>query len=192
MKRALAAICIAFAATTTSALADDVTDQIDEALKAYQKNDYATAAAALDAANSLLRQKRADHWRALLPEPLAGWKADDAQSTSVSPQVLGGGTSVSRTYHRNGDSIEISLVTDSPLMQGLGSLMSNPLFTNSDTKTLVIDGRKVTFTKTDNSYQMMVANRVLVTVKGSSSVGDDALRAYLAAVDLGAIEKNAQ
>ncbi len=40
--------------------ADDVTDQINEALKAYQNHDTQTAIAALDAAANLLRQARAD------------------------------------------------------------------------------------------------------------------------------------
>ena len=42
------------------ARADDVTDQIDQALKAYQNHDTTTAIAALDAAGNLLRQARAD------------------------------------------------------------------------------------------------------------------------------------
>ena len=47
-------------ATVSAAHADDVTDQINEALQAYQNHDTQTAITALDAASNLLRQSRAD------------------------------------------------------------------------------------------------------------------------------------
>ena len=47
-------------ATASGARADDVTDQINEALKAYQNHDTQTAVAALDGAANLLRQARAE------------------------------------------------------------------------------------------------------------------------------------
>jgi hypothetical protein len=195
MRPAFALICCALALALAGALparADDATDQMQEALKAYDKGDYATALAALDAAEALVRQKRAERWQSLLPEPLSGWQADEPQSTTVSPAVLGGGTTISRSYHRGGDSVEISIVLDSPIMQGLSSLVSNPFFTNSDVKVLVIDGRKATFTKSENSYQVTIANKVLVVVKGGPTVGEDTLKAYLGAIKFSELEKNAQ
>ena len=53
------------------ARADDVTDQINEALKAYRSHDTQTAIAALDAAANLLRQSRADGLKKLLPDRAA-------------------------------------------------------------------------------------------------------------------------
>jgi hypothetical protein len=179
-------------AVTPLARADDATDQMQEARKAYDKGDYATALTALDAAAALVRQKRAERWQSLLPDPLPGWEAEEPQSTTVSPVVLGGGTTVSRSYHHGTDSVEISIVLDSPIMQSLGSLMSNPFFTNSDVKVLVIDGRKALYTKTDNSYQVMIANKVLVIVKGGPTVGEDTLRSYLNSIKFSELEKNAQ
>ena len=177
---------------TAAALADDVTDQLNEALKAYEKKDLATAATALELAQSLIRQMSADVWKTVLPEPLAGWEADDAESTSVGAAMLGGGTSVSRKYRKGDDNVEITLVTDSPLMQGMGALLSGGMMTGSDMKLSVIDGRKTTYTKSDNSYQTMVANKTLVKVAGSKAVDDGTLRAYLAAIKFQQIEKAAQ
>jgi hypothetical protein len=57
---------------------------------------------------------------------------------------------------------------------------------------LVINGRKATFTKSENSYQVTIANKVLVVVKGGPTVGDDALKAYLGAINFSELEKNAQ
>ena len=66
-------------ACAAGAQADDVTDQIDEALKAYRSHDPQTAIAALDAAANLLRQSRADGLKKLLPAAPPGWTADEAE-----------------------------------------------------------------------------------------------------------------
>ena len=184
-------MCLAFGLTSV-ALADDVTDQIDEALKAYQKKDLGTASTALDLAQSLIRQLSADVWKTMLPEPLAGWKADAAETTSAGAAMFGGGTAISRHYRRGEDTVEITLITDSPMMQGIGALFSSGMMTSSDMKLQVIDGRKVTYTKSENSYQTMVAKKILVKVEGSKNVDERALRDYLAATRLQQIESHAQ
>jgi hypothetical protein len=168
------------------ARADDISDQINEALKAYEKHDLATTAAALDAASNLLRQAKAESWKAMLPEPLAGWTAADAESTTVANAMFGGGTGVSRTYKKADQSIEITYIADSPMMQGLGSLMSSGLVTGNDMKLLIIDGRKVTYSKSDNSYTTMVG-KVLVSIKGQG-VDDASLRSYLKAIKFADLE----
>src|ERR1700676_2708289 len=57
--------------------ADDVTNQINEALTAYGRKDLPTAIAGLEAALNLMRQSRADTYGALLPAAIPGWTADD-------------------------------------------------------------------------------------------------------------------
>ncbi|HKW55628.1 MAG TPA: hypothetical protein VJO12_18205 [Stellaceae bacterium] len=172
-------------------LADDVTDQLDEARKAYDAKDLATAAAALGAAQDLIRQQSADAWKTMLPEPLPGWTADEATSATAGAALLGGGTNVTRVYRNGGDSVTVELLTDSPVMQGLGRLMSSGLVTGSDNKLLIIGGRKVTYTKSGNSFSTMAADKVLVQVKGSSGVDEKTLKDYLAALHWKDIEKTA-
>ena len=188
---AVPAAFLAIALATGAARADDVSDQINEALKAYEKHDLSTAAAALDAASNLIRQQKGDAWKAMLPEPLPGWTAEEATSTSAAAALLGGGTNVSRAYHKAGDSVTVDLITDSPVMQGLGRLMSSGLVTGPDNKLLIIAGRKVTYTKSDNSYSTMAADKVLVQVKGSNGVDEKTLKDYLAALHWKEIEKTA-
>ena len=74
------------------ARADDVTDQIHEALTAYGRKDLPTAMAGLEAAINLMRQSRADAYGALLPAAPAGWTADDVETISVGIAMAGGGT----------------------------------------------------------------------------------------------------
>jgi hypothetical protein len=66
-------------------------------------------------------------------------------------------------------------------------LMSSGMMTGSDMKLLIIDGRKVTYKKTDNSLTTM-AGKVLVAIKGQS-VDEPTLRAYFKAVNLADLEK---
>jgi hypothetical protein len=175
--------------TIPAAIADDVTEQLNDALKAYENKDLTAASAALDSAGTLIRQMVAEAWKAVLPEPLGGWDAGEAESTSVGTAMLGGGTSVSRKYHRNNESVEITLMTGSPILQGLGALLGGGMVTSSDMKLSIVDGRKMTYTKSENSYQTLVGGKALVKIEGSKGVDDVTLRAYVAAIKFPQIEK---
>src|ERR1700733_13421889 len=85
------------------AWADDVTDQINEALGAYGRKDLPTAIAGLEAALNLMRQSRADTYGALLPAAIPGWTADDVETVSAGVAMVGGGTGASRKYHKGDD-----------------------------------------------------------------------------------------
>src|SRR5690348_17909781 len=104
-------------ASPSVALADDVTDQINEALKAYQNHDTQGAIAALDAAENLVREARADALKNLLPPVPAGWSADNAESTAVGVAMMGGGTTASRVYHLEAQQVEVQIMGDSPMLQ---------------------------------------------------------------------------
>ena len=126
MNLRISTLVLLFVATMTiAARADDITDQINEALSAYGRKDLPTAMAGLEAALSLLRQNRADAYGALLPAPPAGWTADDVQTVSLGIAVAGGGTGASRTYHKGDDTITVSILADSPLLQAMSSLASS-------------------------------------------------------------------
>ncbi len=181
----LAAVFLA--SSVNAAAADEIADQISQASKAYQSHDLSATASALDAASRLLREAVAEDWKAALPAPLAGWTADNAESVTVATSMLGGGVQVSRTYHKGDVSVEVSLIADSPVMQAVGGLLSGGLFGGDDAKLVVIDGRKTTYTKSDNSYTTVVG-KSLITVKGES-VDDATLRSYLKAVNFAEIEK---
>ncbi len=170
-----------------AAHADDVTDQIQQAQKAYDKRDFIAAAAALDVASNLLRQASAEVWKVMLPNALPGWKADDAEATVVGGAILGGGTHVARTYRKGDKSVEVSLTADSPMLQGVGSLLNTGLFSEGDNKLVIIDGRKMNYSKSESSYTAMVG-KAMVVVKGEG-VDDATVQSYLKAVNFDEIEK---
>ena len=178
-------------ATLSGARADDVTDQINEALKAYQNHDTQTAIAALDAASNLLRQSRADGLKKLLPPPPPGWTADAAESTSVSVAMLGGGITASRAYHNGIQRVEVQLVADSPMLQSLAALISSPLGAIGGMKTVVIGGRRMSYTENDHTYMTLVADKVIVKVDGNTDTPDATLKSFIGVIDFAAIEKHA-
>jgi hypothetical protein len=169
--------------------ADDVVDQVNEGLTAYAKKDYATAITALEAATALLREARSEIWKTYLPPAPPGWTAVE---TEAGAGTLGMGSSASRKYVRDGENVEISLMTDSPIMQGLASVISNPMIAAAAGKTVVVGGRRINYIRPDNSYLAMVADRVLVRVKGSGGVPEETLRQFLGLVRFAEIEKAAR
>jgi hypothetical protein len=176
-------------ALVPGARADDVTDQINEALKAYQNHDTQTAIAALDAAANLLRQARAEGLKKLLPPTPPGWSADEAQSTTVGVAMLGGGITASRAYHNGNQRVEVQIVTDSPVLQGLGALIGSPLATIGGMKTAVIGGRRMSYTESDHSYMTVVADKVIVRLEGNADTPDATLKSFIGAIDFTGIER---
>jgi hypothetical protein len=189
MRHCWIAVLLLVAATMSGARADDVTDQINEALKAYQNHDTQTAVAALDAAANLMRQTRADGRKKLLPPTPPGWSADEAQSTAVGVAMLGGGIAANRAYHNGDQRVEVQIVTDSPVLQGMAALIGSPLATMGGMKTVVIGGRRMSYTESDHSYMTVVADEVIVRLEGNADTPDATLKSFIGAIDFAAIEK---
>ena len=191
MRHAWSAVVLAALLLPPAARADDVTDQIDQAVTAYKKKDLNAAITALEAAASLIRQMKTDAWKGALPAPLSGWTADKPQGEAISPVLLGGAITVSRAYHKGGETVTVSIIADSPVVQSLAAFMASGVgaLLGSTAQVAVIDGRRVL--KDDNSYQTLASNRVLVKVEGGN--GDDAaLRQYLKAVNYDEIDRLAK
>ena len=186
--RAVVTTFLAVAALAAPALADDFTDQLDEAKTAYAKHDLGTAQAALNSASQLLRQQRVELWKAVLPDPQPGWKAEDAEGAAAAMALLGGGVSVSRNYRKDSETVNIEIVTDSPIIASMSGLL-NGLITLDGAKLIVMDGHKVTYNKNENSYMTMIGDKALVTVKGQGKVPEDELKTYVKAIKFAEIEK---
>jgi hypothetical protein len=175
-----------------SARADDVSDQIQQALSAYQRHDRQGALSALDTAANLLRQQRADALKALLPLPPPGWSADTAETTAIAAAMFGGGASASRTYHKGDQQVDVQITADNPMLQGMAALVNSPLAAASGIKTVVIGGRPMAYTPSDNGYMSLVGDKVIVKVDGNKQTPEPELRSFLAAMDFDAIEKLAR
>ncbi len=182
VRLAVAAGVIALAAP---ALADDVTDSIAEGLEAYEAGDMTAAKQALDYASQLIAQKNAEGLSGLLPEPLSGWDAEDADTQAMGAAMFGGGIQASRTYRKDGETVEVQIVGDSPLLAQWMPMLANPAMAGAMGKMVRI-GKVRAIQGNDGQITMVVANRFLVTVGGSAEVADK--MAYAQAIDLAALE----
>ncbi|MEO6002876.1 MAG: hypothetical protein ABIZ04_07355 [Opitutus sp.] len=177
LSRVVSLVCLSAAFVASPALrADDVTDSIDEAIKAYKANDFAAAAQSLDAAAQLVRQKRGELFKALLPAAPSGWTAEDATSQSAGAAMFGGGVTAERHYTKGDSSITVKMITDSPMMQAVMMMLGNPMFANADGGKLErIKGQKAIFKNKDGSgsVNVVVGGSMLVQIEGSQATDAD-------------------
>lgn len=177
----------ACAAFTLAAESDPVLETIQEAMEYYEEGDYAGAAGTLDYAAQLIRQKRGEGLTDFLPEPLEGWAAEKATSQAAGAAMFGGGTSAEREYSKDEASVTILIMTDSPMLQGIGMMLSNPMFAGADGGKLVRINKQKALVKYDESdrsgsINLVVAGAVLVTIEGDQVELED-LMAYGKAID---------
>jgi len=154
-----------------TARADEVEDAVKEALEYYASGDYSSAAGSLDYAAQLVRQKKGGELEAFLPDALDGWTAEAASSEGAGAALLGGAVTARRSYVRDGDRVDIQIVTDSPLLQGMMMMLTNPSFATADGGKLERIGGQKAIVKHDatnrqGDVRIVVANRFLVTVEG--------------------------
>ena len=164
------------------ALADDIHDALGQAESAYSSADYGRAKRAADLAATLLGQLAAEQLAKALPGPLDGWTAEDASGDSSAAAMFGGGVQAERGY-TNADSqqVRIQVMVDSPLVAQMAGLYANPAMAAMMGKLVKIGDRQAVQNE-QGELQMLVDNRVLVTVTGDAPA--ETKQAYATAVDL--------
>ena len=167
--------------------ADDVTDSINEALDAYKEGEYSTAVDSLNYASQLIQQKKSETLSSFLPEPLDGWTSNKSESNAVGAAMFGGGITATRQYIKGKNNITVEIVTDSPLLQSMMMMFSNPMYATSDGGKLEKIKRQKAIVKFNpdtnrGDIKIVIANRFLVTVTGNRTTKED-LKAYAKAID---------
>jgi hypothetical protein len=176
----------------TFAQSDEITSTINDAVEQYKDGNYSDAIENLDYAAQLIRQIRSENLEDLFPEPLSGWEADEATSTALGASMFGGGISAEQSYYKGSKRIEISIVTDSPMLQTMLMMFSNPMIASSSGGKLErINGQKaiVKFSTANEEGEitMVIDNRFLVTVRGDHIIKND-LKDYASAIDFKKLE----
>jgi hypothetical protein len=165
------AVFLIMSVFSSPVLADDVTDSINEALKQYDNGELAGAVQSLDYASQLIQQKKGGQLEAFLPEPISGWEAEKATSQAMGSAMFGGGVTAERSYGKGDSRVSVKIITDSPMMQGMMMMFSNPMLATSDGGKLEkINGEKaiVKYSDEDKSgtVTVVLAGRFLITVDG--------------------------
>lgn len=175
--------------------ADEITDQLDVAREAYEAGNLSQTVDELNYAIAQIQEQINASNVKLLPEPLEGWTAGEATSASGGLAALGGGTTMARSYSSSdGGTIEIQVIANSPLIQGMSMMLSNPMLMQMDpsTKPYRYKGSKGMIKhdagSTDYQVSLMVSNSIMVQVEGSGLASKEPVIAYLKAMDLKAIK----
>ncbi len=180
---------------SASAAPDDIVAAVEEALRQYKNKDFPSAVSNLDYAAHLIRQKKVELLKELLPEPFYGWQAKAPESQSLGTAVFGGGSTVSRDYHtQSGEAVSIEIVSDSPVLQSIIMMLNNPLFAGAsggNLKTIKRQRAMIKYNEEERSGEIniVVASRFIVTVKGRG-VDLTWLLRYAEAMDFDALAEN--
>lgn len=179
------ALAAALAATALPAGADEFTDTLESALKAYADGDVDGARQDVDYAGKLLGSMKAQSLAKFLPEPLPGWtrEAAEGEDSTDLMGMFGGGTTTKATYTRDGDDLTITLVANSPVVSSVAAMVSGLAGVATGTKPIRI--QRTEFHNSDGELQGVVGNKVMVSVSGSAPVEDKT--AFLEAMDFKAL-----
>ena len=177
---------------------DSVLEQIEAGVKAYKAGEYKQAITELNFAIAEIQSRIDEAAKQVLPDPLPGWKAEEAEAQSMAMMGMGG-TTISRSYYReDGEArVEIQIVADSPMIQMFAMMMTNPMMMQGDPSTKVFrhNGKRGLMKHEKNSREweatLLLGNgRIMVQVNGSNLEDDSAVMAYLDALDLKKIENS--
>jgi hypothetical protein len=177
---------LVIASTLPARAADDIVEAMDQARKAYQAGDLAAAKQALDLASQLIGQKNAESFGKLLPAALAGWKADDVQTTAVGSVGFGASTASRRYDNAKGDYVEVQITGDSAMVMQFATLLANPQIAGAMGK-IVRVGAQRAIQAPNGDVNMVINNKYLVAVTGSGAANDKL--AYAQAVDVARLSK---
>ncbi len=168
---------------------DPILKTIHKAIEEYENNDFSNAASSLDYASQLIRQKKGEALTKLLPPPLDGWHAVAGKSQVTAASLFGGGLTAQKRYIKDNSVVDISIITDSPILQSVIMMFSNPIFAASAGQFELINGYKgIVKFEDDNqgTINIVVNNRFLVTLEGKNTRRED-LMDYAEHIDLKAI-----
>ena len=179
------------------ALADEISDTIEEAKELYLEGKYSEASSELQFAVNQIQNLQAEQLKKLLPDALAGWEAEEGTASIGAMGFFGGGLTVSRTYRKKdtGESIEIQILTDSPLLQSMLMFLTNPMMSagQPDTKLVRIKKEKAvekfSAQRKDGELSVVLEGKTLITVKGRRITDKKILYEYMEMVDFEAVKK---
>jgi len=174
----------------SSADEDPILKTINEAVQHYKDGKFSAAVTSLDYAGQMIRQKKGEALKKLLPEPLSGWTAKQTDSKAMGAAMFGGAITAERQYAKDDSTITVKYSTDSPMMQSMMMMFSNPIFASSAGKLELVNGQKaiVDFKVSSGTINIVIGNNLLVTVEGNN-VKREELMAYAAKINMDKLSK---
>ena len=172
----------------TSEIKDPVTDLIRSAMAKYQKADLNGTSEDLEAARKLVDSRRGDKAAALLPN-VTGWNSLKAEKQDAG--ILGGSSAWRRTYENKEKTVKAELILDSPLLQQLSPLLTNPAIAEgAGFEIRRVEGRDALVKKVGEGAELnvWVGSGILFKLTGSK-MKDNELVIFAKNFDLREMEK---
>ena len=169
---------------------DSVMKTIEDAIQHYKDGKFTAAVTSLDYASQMIRQKKGEALGRLLPDPLPGWTSQQADGKATGTAIFGGATTAERHYMKSDATISVRYSSDSPMMQTMTMMFSNPLFASSSGKLELINGQKaiVDYKETSGNVNIVIGSNLLITVEGNNVKKED-LMAYADKIDMDKLTK---
>ena len=133
--------------------AQEVTASLDEALSSYQSDNLEDARFALQGALTGINQAIGREILALLPDEMNGMSKIEAGDDVTGVNTGFAGLFISRSYTAEDRNASIEIVSDSPLLAGINTILAMPGFMTSDEnqKRIKIEGYKALLTRNTDS-----------------------------------------
>ncbi|KPL13766.1 MAG: hypothetical protein AMS23_02450 [Bacteroides sp. SM1_62] len=133
--------------------AQEVTASLDEALSSYQSDNLEDARFALQGALTGINQAIGREILALLPDEMNGMSKIEAGDDVTGVNTGFTGLFISRSYTAEDRNASIEIVSDSPLLAGINTILAMPGFMTSDEnqKRIKIEGYKALLTRNTDS-----------------------------------------
>lgn len=181
----------ALALLTTTVTADEIKEQISEAIKAYDEKDYKGAIEELKFVMAQLEELKSAENSKLLPEPLEGWKFKSTKGAGDAAAMAmfgGGGSSMSGKYTKEKEKVSIEITANSPMMAMMNMAVSNPAMITSDPSMKVyrykrIKGVKKT-EKESVEITLLLTSQLMIKVTGTNLKDVKTLEKYLDEMDM--------
>ena len=198
MKSLKVLMLAAFLMLLGALFADETADTIENAKTLYKTGKLAEAVNELNYAINQIQQMQMEKYKAVFPAAQLGWQAEEFNAEAAAMAFMGGGISVSRRYttstgndyYEDQKSVNITLVSDSPMLSSLLMMFNNPMFLGAN-KMVTIQGERAIESKNEsgvpNELQFVIANRVMLTVDASNCSKDE-LYAYANKIDFGKLK----
>ena len=190
MKKILLSTLTVMALFSTSLVADEILDQMNEAIKAYQDKDYKNAMEELKFITAQLQKLDATENQKLLPQALEGWKIKQKNNNGgrAMMSMMGGGTSIEATYIKKQERIEIQVLANSPMLAMMSMAISNPALMASDPNTSPYRYKRNKGMKkkerNKTEITLLIAGQIMIKLTGTNLKDDAILEHYLDGINI--------
>jgi len=158
MKKILILLTVAvFTAPGAFMSAQEVTASLDEALSSYKSDNLEDARFTLQGALNGINQAIGKEILAILPDEMNGIPKVETGDDVTGVNTGFAGLFISRSYMAEDRNASIEIVSDSPLLAGINTILAMPGFMTSDEnqKRIKIEGYKALLTRNTDSQGMV-------------------------------------